>query len=153
MLNVIASLLTGKNDRSRPGSGDPDRKIKIAACVILLEMANADDDFSPPEREKLRALLQNDLGLGDDEVGAVLSIAEGEHRDAVDLWAYTNLINSNFSIERKRRLVEMIWELAYTDGRIGEQEDYLAHKLANLLHVSHRDMIAAKLKVTGGGAG
>ena len=47
----------------------------------------------------------------------------------------------------------MVWELAYTDGRLDKHEDYLVHKLAQLLRLDHRQLIEAKLKIkrTAGG--
>ena len=41
----------------------------------------------------------------------------------------------------------MVWEIIYTDGILDKHEDYLVHKLANLLRLSHEQLIEAKLKV------
>ena len=59
----------------------------------------------------------------------------------------TNLINQNYSIEEKIRIIEMIWKLAYTDGKLDKHEDYLVHKLARLLRLTHKQLIEAKFKV------
>jgi uncharacterized tellurite resistance protein B-like protein len=146
MHDFLVSLLTGRKGSSSKSERSLEDRITMATCVILLEMANADDVMPESERYKIRELLKNGLKLPSDEIEGILSIAEREREESVDLWAYTNLINKHFSAEEKRRLVEMVWELAYADGRIDENEDYLMHKLANLLDLSHGDLIAAKLK-------
>jgi uncharacterized tellurite resistance protein B-like protein len=145
MLQTIVNLLTGKSDAGGTRVNDRDR-ISIAACVILLEMAHADDDFSLVERDRLRRLLREELGLGADETEDVLSAAEREQRDATDLYAYTSIVNRNFSDAEKRRLIEAAWHLAYADGRVDPHEDHLLHRLAQLLHVEHAELIAAKLR-------
>jgi uncharacterized tellurite resistance protein B-like protein len=44
----------------------------------------------------------------------------------------------------------MVWEIAYTDGKLDKYEDYLVHKLAKLLHLTHKQLIEAKLRVIRG---
>ena len=146
MIEKVISILTGKGCGTRGAVDNGKDRIAVAASVLLLEMAKADGDFTLSERDKIRAMLQDNLKLAADEIEGILSIAEGEAEEAVDIWAYTNLINMHYSGEEKLRLVEMIWDLAYEDGRLDHYEDYLMHKLANLLHIKHKDLIAAKLK-------
>ena len=151
MLKAIASVLAGKTGGRRDDPRELDRRILIATCVLLLEMANADDEFARSELDKIREILKKRLNLPDGEIDEILSIAGREQEDATDIWAYTNLINEHFEKPEKLRLIEMVWEIAYSDGRLDQYEDYLVHKLANLLHVNHDELIAAKLKVKGGG--
>ena len=42
--------------------------------------------------------------------------------------------------------MEDVWHIILLDGKLDKHEDYYAHKLANLLHLTHKQMIAAKLK-------
>ena len=41
----------------------------------------------------------------------------------------------------------MVWKIAYADGRLDKHEDYLVHKLAKLLRLTHNQLIDAKLKI------
>ena len=43
----------------------------------------------------------------------------------------------------------MIWRVAYADGTIEKHEDYLVHKLARLLRLTHKQLIETKLKNEG----
>lgn len=43
--------------------------------------------------------------------------------------------------------IETIWRIACTDRELDKHEDYLVHKLAKLLRLSHKQLIEAKLKV------
>ena len=42
------------------------------------------------------------------------------------------------------------WLACDADGKLDKHEDYLIHKLAGLLRLTHKQLIAAKLKVLGG---
>lgn len=147
MRDFLVSLLSGGKERSVKSEKTLEDRITIASCVILLEMASADGVFLESENDKIRNILKKNLKLPPDEIEGILSIAKRELEESVDLWAYTNLINKHFTAADKQRLVETIWELAYADGRLDQNEDYLMHKLGNLLNLKHRDLIAAKLKV------
>jgi len=41
----------------------------------------------------------------------------------------------------------MVWDVVYADGKLDKHEDYLVHKLAALLRLTHKQLIEAKLKV------
>ena len=45
------------------------------------------------------------------------------------------------------RIVEMMWELVYADGRVSEFEDNVVWRAADLLGVSSRDRIDLKHRV------
>jgi uncharacterized tellurite resistance protein B-like protein len=66
---------------------------------------------------------------------------------STDLWRFASLINQNYSIEEKIRVIEMIWRIAFADGNLDKHEDYLVHKLANLLRLTHKQLIETKLKI------
>ena len=121
--------------------------IRIATCALLLEMANIDGEFSESERKSILAILKKVYQLSDEYAEELIKISKEELQGSVDLWQFTNIINRNYSIEEKKRIIEMIWEIAFTDGKLDKYEDYLVHKLAKLLHLTHKQLIEAKLKV------
>jgi uncharacterized tellurite resistance protein B-like protein len=113
----------------------------------LLEISNIDGVFSPEERERIVSILEKEDRLTYEEVEALIREAERDLKESVDLWQFTNLINQNYTEAERIRVVELVWEIAYTDGRLDQHEDYLVHKLANLLRLTHRQLIDAKLRV------
>jgi uncharacterized tellurite resistance protein B-like protein len=50
------------------------------------------------------------------------------------------------------RLVEMMWQLVYADGRVSEFEENVVWRAADLLAVSSRDRMELKRRVAGGTA-
>ena len=126
--------------------------IRIATCALFLEMANIDDEFSDAERDNIINTLKKDYDLSDEHAAELIRASEDELEGSIDLWKFTSLINSNYSIHEKVQIIELMWKIAYTDGRLDKHEDYLVHKLAELLRLSHKQLIDAKLKIVHGTA-
>jgi uncharacterized tellurite resistance protein B-like protein len=134
---------------SRPPAASEKREsgnILIATCALLLEMASADGEFSYDELVLILSILEKDYGLGREEAEEMLKAAQAEREKSIDLWQFTSLINRNYSEEEKINIMEIIWKVIYTDGRLDGHEDYLVHHLATLLRLSHTQMIEAKLR-------
>lgn len=130
--------------RERATEGD----LRIAASALLLEMSRIDGKFSELEKQRILSIIRQEYDLSDEEADSLLRKSEEELDESVDLWHFTNAINQNYSLDEKLHLIEVVWRIALTDGKLDEHEDYLAHKLANLLRLNHKQLIDAKLKVT-----
>ena len=121
--------------------------IRIATCALLLEMAHIDGEFSESERESIIKIIKKDYDLSDEHAVALIEAAGEELKRSIDLWKFAKLINQNYSTAEKIQIIEMVWRVIYTDGKLDKHEDYLVHKLANLLRLTHKELIDAKLKV------
>ena len=122
-------------------------RVYPATCAILLELANIDGEFSDNERDHIIEVFKEKYSLPEEDVLELMEASEKELKESIDLWQFTNLINQNFSLEEKIQIMETVWKVAYADGTLDENEDYLAHKVANLLRLNHKQLIDAKLKV------
>ena len=130
-------------DSSRP----PRHDIHLATCAIFLEMANIDNEFSDDEREHILLIFQREYNLDREEVLELKKASREVLDKSLDVWQFTNAINQHYSNEEKSRIVELLWELVYADGKMDGHENYFMHKLARLLRLTHRDLIDAKLRV------
>jgi len=120
--------------------------IRIATCALFLEMAKIDGEFSDHERGSIISILKKDYQLSDEHAAELLEASNEELERRIDLWQFTNLINQNYSSEEKISIIEMVWKIIFTDGRLDKHEDYLVHKLAKLLRLTHKQLIDAKVK-------
>ena len=121
--------------------------IQVATCAVLLEMAKIDGEFSEKEQEGLISILKTCYHLSDGDIEELIQASNQELEGSIDLWRFTSLINRNYTIDEKLRIIETLWEIAYADGKLDRHEDYLLHKLAELLHLTHKQLIEAKIKV------
>lgn len=129
---------------------DIELKKRVAACALLLEAAYADDDCSPEEMARIVDMVKARFALSPEYATELLELADRERQKSADLFSFTNDLNRLLSREEKLAVIEDLWRIIFADGRLESHEDHLAHKLANLLRLSHQDLIAAKLAAKGG---
>ncbi len=151
MIDLVKKFF-GKSTKDAPASQEREEShdIRVATCALLLEMANIDGEFSGAEQENIFDILKKNYQLSEEHVEALIEASNEELKGRIDFWQFTHLINQNYSLEEKILIIEMVWEIAYADGRLDKHEDYLVHKLAKLLHLTHKQLIEAKLKVIHG---
>ena len=148
MLELLKKMLAKEDDSVESEKGiDRQRKLRIATSVILLEAVTADSNLSEKEDQKVRDLLKEKFDVSDIEVDELINSSKNERQGSTDLWYFTNLINESLNIEEKYNLLEMIWEVIYSDRTLDRFENYIAHKLLNLLNLDHTRFIDIKLKV------
>ncbi len=148
MIDLVKKFF-GKSTMDSPDDqeGEKSHDIRVATCALLIEMSNIDGEFSESERESIISLLKKDYDLSDENAIALMEASKEELKGSIDLWQFTNLINQNYSMEEKLWIIKMVWRIAYTDGKLDKHEDYLVHKLAKLLRLTHKKLIEAKLTV------
>lgn len=148
MIDLIKKMIGNKeaDKEQKADTGD----INLATCALLLELANIDGELSKEEKDNITEIFKTKYSLSEEEVNELIKSSEAELEKSIDLWQFTNCINQNYSLEEKLKVIETVWEVAYSDGRLEQHEDYLAHKVATLLRLSHKQLIDAKLKVLHG---
>ena len=120
---------------------------ELAAAALLVEVARADYHVDDDEEQTIGALLQQTLGLSAEEVESLIELAHEHSQDAVGLHPFTSVVHDRFDAEEKVVLFECLWRVAYADGKIDKYEEHMLRRIAELLHVSHRDFIRTKLRV------
>jgi uncharacterized tellurite resistance protein B-like protein len=134
-------------DSDGASSKATEHDVRVATCALLVEMARIDEKFTDAELETILGVLKEKYGLLPDHAGALLSEADKELEESVDLWQFARLINENYTAAEKITIIETLWQIVFVDGRMDKYENYLMHKLSNLLRLSHQQLMEAKLKI------
>ncbi|HSC07787.1 MAG TPA: TerB family tellurite resistance protein [Steroidobacteraceae bacterium] len=134
-------------DQPHETEADAERRARLAAAALLIEVARSDEQVSQPERAALLGSVRRRFGLDAGEAAQLLELAEAQARDAHDLYQFTSKINATFSPAQKAELIEELWRAAYADARLHKYEEHLIRRVADLLHVPHAAFIATKLSV------
>ncbi|WP_068545867.1 TerB family tellurite resistance protein [Thalassotalea crassostreae] len=121
--------------------------LEIATAVLLFEVMRADQKFEPEEKQQIVSLLQQHFELDKAEVLDILALAEDESHHANDFYQYTSMINNNYSLEDRIKIVGLLWKVAYADGHLDVIEEHIIRKIAELLHLNHGEYIQCKLKI------
>jgi len=140
----IAEVVAPQNSQGRFFD---DTGYRMAATALLIHIISLDGEPSDREKRKLHSLVESQFGLDPgtaDKLIASATLVEGE---AVDLYHFTSVIMREVDEAGRLRIVEMMWELVYADGRVSEFEDNVVWRAADLLGVSSRDRIELKHRV------
>lgn len=122
-----------------------DRELALAA--LLVEMVRADYEDDPREYETVRRMLARRFGLDEKEAERLLNEGERAADRAVSLYEHTRTLDLELDEQEKFAVIEALWETAFADGVLDGNEDYLIHKVADLLHVRHSDLMRIKDEV------
>ena len=134
---------SGTSGASLPDTPPVD-PIHLAACVLLLDIAHADGEFSDAERVHIEAVLERHFGFPPDSGRALMELSDKERRGAVDHFKFTSQLQSSYDTGQKMVLAEIMWGIVLADGQIAEHEHYLTRKISNLLELEPGYLSAAK---------
>lgn len=147
MLNRLKQLFSPESISGEDESHHAYERLKVATCVLLLEIAHADDEFTDDERIQIVETLINRFSLSQEDAHELMDLASEAREQSRDLWSFTTLINQACTFQEKRDIIEEVWRVVCADGSIDGHETYLAHQLGKLLNLTHGQIIEAKVKV------
>jgi uncharacterized tellurite resistance protein B-like protein len=150
MLNRIkALLLNGGGPTVQAVTGPRPDELEVAAAALLVEAAQMDERYEAQERAKIADLMKAHFGLSEEEVESLLAEAQRRVEDSHQLFGFTRIVMERFSFDERVQLMEMLWEVAYTDGKLHDYEASLIRRIAGLIHVPDRDNGDARKRALG----
>lgn len=126
-----------------------DNDYRLAAAALLIHVSSVDGVTSEVERDKLHGLIKARFALDDADANELIEAAVAADRDAIDMYQFTNQLKRSLDEDGRRKIVEMMWQIVYADGRLNEFEDNVIWRAADLLGVSTRDRVELRRRVGG----
>jgi uncharacterized tellurite resistance protein B-like protein len=145
MLATLNNFLSAFIEPARADS-QPEHTLQLATAVLLIEVMRSDADCADVEHETIIKILKKRFLLTDAEVTQLTERGLRTAMAANDLYQFTSLINRELKLPEKIRIIEYMWQVAYADKKISSHENHLMRRMADLLHISHGDYIAAKMR-------
>jgi uncharacterized tellurite resistance protein B-like protein len=142
MKKILLRFLTISVTETSPE--DIEHALRVATAVLLIEVVRADFIVEPDEQRRLRQLLEQQFGLPQNELDALLEEAESDADRLVSIQHVTRLLNEHYDHAMKRRVVEMMWRLVYADGEKSHYEEHLIRQVADLLYLSQTEFVQAR---------
>ena len=118
--------------------------IRSATAVLMVDVARADYEFDADEFDSLLRLIQAHFNLSPDQAADLVIAADEKVDGLTSLHDFTQLLHNNLDEKEKAGVVELLWKIAYADGRLDKYEDALVLKISDLLHVSRGKVMQLK---------
>ena len=145
--DFFKDIISNKKTNIKPNSLESFKdEMVLSICVLLIEVSKSDDDYDDSEKEKIIDLLKKQFSLNDDQIDILMMMADKKNDEIVSLHELTASLSKEYTYSEKKNVIKMLWDIAYSDGRIDKYEDYTIRKISDLLHIKHSDFIKAKLR-------
>ena len=141
MLQRLIKIINTLADPEPESQVLPQEDYKLAAAALLVHATLVDGNVDDSEKLKLRQLLRDHFDLNEQDVGDFIKLAEQEEQNAVDLYGFTRRVTKQLDPQGRLEIIEMLWEIAFSDGVLHEYETHLIWRVAELMHVSTHDRI------------
>lgn len=122
---------------------------KLAAAVLMVEVAAHDGEVSRVERERILSLLQNRLDLSEAEALELFVEALATQDESNQILSFTRKIKDHFDEAGREYILELMWEVVFADGVEDDFESNLMRRVAGLLYISDQKsgLLRKKVKV------
>jgi len=125
---------------------DEDR-LTVAVAALLVELARVNDGTDTRKRAVIRRLLCARFGIDDAKAETLLAAAERSEAEATGVYGFVKEVVDGMTPDERIGLVEMMWEVVFTDGGLDPDQDALVRRIAGLIYVGDRDRGEARHRV------
>ena len=143
MINNIRQFFT---TRITDPMGDEQHQQHLAAAALMVEVMVIDRKISGKELSAIKKIFEHQFDLQENEIDQLLKLAKEEVDEATSLYQFTRLINDQFDAEKKKDLIENLWQIAFADEVLDKHEEAIIRRIAELIYVPHADFIKTKQK-------
>ena len=131
MLNIIKNFFDNEVD-----DANGQNNILELLCGLMIEAAYSDGKIDNEEIRKIETILVDIFEEDPEEVKNCINISFKNRDNSKSLFYYTSKINKQYSEKKKLLLIEVLWEIVLSDGKVHDYESSLIRRLSGLLYVS-----------------
>jgi len=142
LVRVVGALSSPES--SVTSAEDRAAALRMATAVLMLEVALADHIFEESELDRVLNLFEAHFGLTPEDAAMLVNLAGNKAEELVSLHDFTQLLHEHLDEKEKSRVIALLWQIAYADGRLDKYEDSLVLKISDLLHVSRGRVMRLK---------
>ena len=123
---------------------DREAALRLATAILMIDVARADHVFEESEFDSMLQLIESHFELAPEQAAALVNAAGDKADDMVSLYEFTQILHQHLDEIEKARIVSLLWQVAYADGRLDKYEDALVLKISDLLYVSRGRVMRLK---------
>ena len=133
-----------KNIFSKKKNDIQEKQILIGA--LLVHAAKIDDRYTEAEKGIIKRAIINLDSSNSAEIEKILEKAEKKEEESNQILEFTKEIKK-YSSDFRFKIIEILWEIVYSDGTNDIYESNLIRRVCGLLYVSDKENGIIKLKV------
>ena len=141
MLETIINFF--KKSKLNQGTDEIDDHLALISGM-LVEAAAIDGKIDDSETSKIKEFLINFFKISAEKSDHIVDISLKKVNEPKELHYFTSKINKKFEYDEKIKLLEILWDIILTDGKIHDFESSLVRRLSGLLYISDVDCGNAK---------
>jgi len=134
-----------KNFFKKQKKENPDDK-NILIIALLIHAAKIDGNYTEIERGIIKKTIKQLNQVDADEAEKLLKIAEQKEEKSNQIVEFTREIKK-YPMEFRLKIIEIIWEIVYSDSTSDNYESNLIRRICGLLYISGKDNGIIKTKV------
>lgn len=139
---VVNALSTQPS--AEQATAEREKALRLATAVLMVDVARADYVFDETEFDSVLQLIQTHFDLDPEQAAELVNEAGDVAEDLVTVQHFTRRLHENLTEGEKARIVEMLWRVAYADGRLDKYENSLVLKISDLLYVNRARVMRLK---------
>ena len=125
-------------------TADRETALRLATAILMVDVARADHVFEESEFDRLLRLIESHFKLSPEQAAELVNTAGEKVDDMVSLYEFTQILHKHLDKQEKARIISLLWQVAYADGRLDKYEDALVLKISDLLYVSRGRVMRLK---------
>ncbi|MDG2242695.1 MAG: TerB family tellurite resistance protein [Rhodospirillaceae bacterium] len=137
MLDALKSFISDPRKISEVSPQEP--TVQSAAAALLVEAAMADGTFDEQERAQVKDVLVHLFSLPEDNLDGIITDAEEAVAKSNQLYGFARTVRDNLDYDGRVELMQMLWEVVYSDGQLDDFEANLVRRVSGLLYVTDQD--------------
>ena len=117
----------------------------ISVAALLIHSAKLDENFTKKEKLIIRSALI-EMGADKEKIDEIINDAELKEKDSNQILEFTKEVK-NMSIEKKKIIIEALWNIIYSDENADMYETNLMRRLSGLLYLNPKIVGDIKEKI------
>ena len=114
--------------------------------ALLIHAAKIDNKYTEDEKKIIKKAIINLDPSNSTEIEKILESSEKKEEESNQILEFTKEIKK-YSSDFRLKIIEILWEIVYSDGTNDIYESNLIRRVCGLLYVSDKDNGIIKLKV------
>ena len=127
---------------------DNQNKENILIAALLIHAAKIDENYTESEKKIIKKAIIELNNIDDNNAKKLLTLAEKKEEESNQIVEFTKEIKK-YSNEFRLKIIEIIWEIVYSDGTNDNYESNLIRRICGLLYISDKDNGIIKSKIEG----